>query len=145
MLSAAATFANMYVVLTTYYHNNPQISDWLGTGDMFASAWGVAIASITQALILGWAFFQLRRSAVERIAEDVALAGHDPGEQSHLADRRPAPRPPTTEADLRSGASLGAGRRRLATARRMAGLGAAGDADGPPGNRGGERHARLGP
>jgi hypothetical protein len=30
LLSAAATFANMYVVLTTYYPGNPRISDWLG-------------------------------------------------------------------------------------------------------------------
>ena len=85
VLSAAATFANLYVVLTTYYPNNPSISDWLGTGDTFASPWGVAIAAITQALILGWTFFQLRREAIEGIAEDVAIVGHDPGPQSRLS------------------------------------------------------------
>ncbi|HUG28934.1 MAG TPA: phospholipid carrier-dependent glycosyltransferase [Candidatus Limnocylindria bacterium] len=75
VLSAAATFANMYVVLTTYYHDNPQISDWLGIGPTLAAPWGVAVASITQALVLGWAFFQLREEAVEGIAEDVVFAG----------------------------------------------------------------------
>ncbi|MEO5705125.1 MAG: phospholipid carrier-dependent glycosyltransferase [Candidatus Limnocylindrales bacterium] len=86
VVSAAATFANMYVVLTTYYRDNPNISDWLGIGDTFASPWGVAIISISQLLVFGWAFFQLREEAVEGIAESVALAGHDPREQSRLAD-----------------------------------------------------------
>ncbi|HYK95242.1 MAG TPA: phospholipid carrier-dependent glycosyltransferase [Candidatus Dormibacteraeota bacterium] len=75
VLSAAATFANMYVVLTTYYPNNPQISDWLGIGQELALPWGVAIASVIQAAILGWAFFQLRDEATEGLAEDVELAG----------------------------------------------------------------------
>ena len=85
VLSAAATFANMYVVLTTYYRDNPRISDWLGIGDILASGWAVAVAALIQAAILGWVFFQLREEAVEGLAEDLALAGHDPDEQAHLA------------------------------------------------------------
>ncbi|MEO8272732.1 MAG: hypothetical protein ABI620_01530, partial [Chloroflexota bacterium] len=85
VLSAAATFANMYVVLTTYYPDNPGVADWLGTGQTFASPWGVAVAAVTQALILGWTFFQLRREAIEGIAEDVTIAGTDAGGQSRLS------------------------------------------------------------
>ena len=36
ILSAAATFANMYVVLVNYYPDNPRITDWLG---VLSSAW----------------------------------------------------------------------------------------------------------
>ena len=81
ILSAAATFANMYVVLTTYYQDNPGISDWLNAGPRSRRPGGVAIASVTQAVVLGWAFFQLRAEAVEGIAEDIAIAGHGSGER----------------------------------------------------------------
>ena len=96
LLSAAAMFANMYVVLTTYYIGcgspgadpnscNPNIADWLGTGDLFASTWGVAVAAVTQVLVLVWAFFQLREEAVEGVAEDVATAGRPRDERDNLA------------------------------------------------------------
>jgi Gpi18-like mannosyltransferase len=72
LLSAAATLSNMYVILTTYYHDNPRITDWFGIGEGLASPWGVAIAALTQAAVFGWAFFQLRPEAVEGIAADLA-------------------------------------------------------------------------
>jgi C-terminal four TMM region of protein-O-mannosyltransferase/Dolichyl-phosphate-mannose-protein mannosyltransferase len=72
LLSAAATFANMYVVLAVYYPDNPGIHDWLGTGEAFSSAWGIAIAALTQAAVLGWTFLQLRGDAVEGLEEQVA-------------------------------------------------------------------------
>jgi Gpi18-like mannosyltransferase len=75
VISGAAMFANMYVVLTTWYTNNPNIHDWLGIGPTLASFWGIAIASLAQAAVLGWAFLQLRQEAVEVLADDVALAG----------------------------------------------------------------------
>ena len=109
MLSATATFANMYVVLTTYYPGcgapgadpgscNPSIADWLGQGGTLASPWGVAVVAITQALVLGWAFFQLREEAVDGIAEGIAdeaaLAAADGGEDElDEADWRDAPSP----------------------------------------------------
>jgi hypothetical protein len=92
LFSAAATFANMYVVLTTYYSDNPRISDWLGIGQSLASFWPVAIASLTQAAVLGWVFLQLREEAIEDLAENVVLAGRGAEEQSRLAGwfgRRP--------------------------------------------------------
>jgi Gpi18-like mannosyltransferase len=69
LLSAAATFSNLYVVLTVYYPDNPGISDWLGTGSAFASPWGIAVAAATQAMVLVWALFQLRSEAVEGLEE----------------------------------------------------------------------------
>jgi Gpi18-like mannosyltransferase len=72
LVSSLATIANMYVVLTTYYGDNPSITDWLGIGEPLSSYWGVAIASLSQAVVLGWAFFQLRSEAVEAVAEDIA-------------------------------------------------------------------------
>ena len=90
VLSAAATFANMYVILTTYYRGclspgadpescNPSITDWLGVGDTLASDAWVTGAALIQVAVLVWAFFQLREVAVERVADDVALAGRGLG------------------------------------------------------------------
>ena len=95
ILSAAATFANMYVVLVNYYPDNPRITDWLGVGPMLASWAGVAIAAVTQTVIFGWTFLQLREEAVEDVAVDVAMAGRDPTEQSRLSRwlGRPLPEP----------------------------------------------------
>jgi C-terminal four TMM region of protein-O-mannosyltransferase/Dolichyl-phosphate-mannose-protein mannosyltransferase len=84
ILSGAAMMANMYVVLTTYYRNNPNISDWLGVGDTLQSFWPVAIASVTPAVILAWAFFQLREGAVESLAEDVAVGGAEQAEEGGI-------------------------------------------------------------
>ncbi len=90
VLAALAAFANMYVVLTTYYPGcltpgadpngcNPQIADWLGFGGAMASPWGVAIAATTVAVVLVWACFQLRARAVEGLAADLATSGHGQG------------------------------------------------------------------
>jgi hypothetical protein len=75
VVSGAAMFANMYVILTTWYPQNPKIHDWLGIGPTLASFWPIAIASLAQAAVLGWAFLQLREEAAEELAEDVAFAG----------------------------------------------------------------------
>ena len=85
ILSAAATFANMYVVLVNYYPNNPRISDWLSAGPLLSSFWGVAVAAITQTVIFAWTFLQLREEAVEDLEADVALAGRDPTERARIA------------------------------------------------------------
>ena len=51
----AATFANMYVVLTTLYPDNPSVMDWLGIGGAIRSPAGVTIVAIahTAAFALG--------------------------------------------------------------------------------------------
>ena len=90
VLSGLATLANMYVVLTTYYPGNPNISDWLGIGQSLSSYGGVAVAALTQAAILGWTFVQLRGEAAEGLAEDVAAAGRPPAGPYRHSDT-PAP------------------------------------------------------
>jgi Gpi18-like mannosyltransferase len=112
ILSVAATFANMYVVLVNYYPINPGVSDWLGVGPTLASWSGVAIAAVTQTVIFGWTFLQLRGEAVEDLVADVAISGRDPTEQARAApwlgrplpesdadaiDRRPVPATPAGE------------------------------------------------
>src|SRR6185369_16979884 len=71
-LSGAAIFANMYVVLTTWYTTNPNIHDWLGIGKTLASFEWIAAASLAQVPVLIWAFLQLRQEAVEGLADDFA-------------------------------------------------------------------------
>ncbi len=80
VLSVAA-FANVYVVLTTIYPDNPSITDWLGIGPAIRSQPGVVIVSLLNAAAFAWAFVQLRSNARERLAEerraamDGAIAG----------------------------------------------------------------------
>jgi Gpi18-like mannosyltransferase len=62
---SAATFANMYVVLTTLYPDNPSIMDWLGIGGAIRSQAGVTIVAIAHAGAFVWALLQLRRDALE--------------------------------------------------------------------------------
>ena len=66
---SAATFANMYVVLTTLYPDNPSIDDWLGIGNAIKSPTGVTIIALVHGLAFVWALFQLRRDAVEPVGD----------------------------------------------------------------------------
>ena len=49
-----ATFLNMYVVLTTLYPGNPQISDWLGIGPLIRSQPGVTLVAILNTVGFVW-------------------------------------------------------------------------------------------
>jgi hypothetical protein len=60
---SAATFANMYVVLTTLYPGNPSITDWLGIGGAVRSEAAVTIIAIAHASAFVWALMQLRHDA----------------------------------------------------------------------------------
>ncbi len=71
VLLSAATFANMYVVLTTLYPNNPQIDDWLGIGGAIRSPAGVAVVAILHLFGLVWAASQLTDGALDRLGEEV--------------------------------------------------------------------------
>ena len=112
VLSSLATLANMYAVLAYLYPDNPRIDDWLGIGETLTSFWGVAIAALTQAAVLAWAFFQLREDAVEDLADDVALAGRD-GEGSRLGRWLGRPEPEPDIDDLEPGAPEPSGGERV--------------------------------
>ncbi len=68
-----ATFANMYVVLTTLY-DNPSIDDWFGLGGLIRSQAGVMAIAIAHATAFVWVLLQLRRRASESLEEELELA-----------------------------------------------------------------------
>ena len=77
---AAATFLNMYVVLTTLYPNNPRIADWLGIGPTLRGFTGVATIAVVHALGLVWAALQWRAASREALEDEISDSGDpDPG------------------------------------------------------------------
>ena len=100
LVLTVATFANMYVVLTTLYPDNPSVEDWLGIGPTIRSPAGVVIFSLMHAAAFAWAFVQLRSSAHETLEDELAFAS---GEEDDWLDDE--------EAGVGRGARAGAGGR----------------------------------
>ena len=73
-LLSLTTFLNMYVVLTTIYRDNPQISDWLGIGAAIHSTVGVSTVALTAAAVALWSFAQLRARARRTLAAEVTAS-----------------------------------------------------------------------
>src|SRR5439155_9276028 len=71
VFSAAATFANMYAVLTSLGYDTPHITDWLGIGAALTSWAGVALASIAQVVVFAWTFAQLRGDRLDELAQEI--------------------------------------------------------------------------
>jgi hypothetical protein len=93
-----ATFANMYVVLTTIYDNSRfRISDWLGIGGSINDELWVATIAMVHLLGLVWAFVQLRADGRERLADEIAEAGVIDAEREEF--------PPIPEAAREPGAA----------------------------------------
>ena len=73
-----ATFANLYVVLTTLYPPKDQalnpVRDWLGIGEFIRSEAGVTAIAVMHTAGFVWAVFQLRAGARERLAEELSEA-----------------------------------------------------------------------
>ena len=96
VLLSAATFANMYVVLTTIYDNSEfAIRDWLGIGDDIRGELGVALIAMTHLLGFVWAFAQLRGDGRERLADEIAEAGPDDARPLTAAPESSAPSAPS--------------------------------------------------
>ncbi len=94
VVSAVATFANMYAVLTTLYPNNPGIKDWLGIGPALTSYPGVAFAAIAQIAVFAWMVAQLRDDRLDELAEEIDPDGDAAGLMGPGADPpRPADPP----------------------------------------------------
>ena len=77
LVLTVATFANMYVVLTTLYPDNPSVADWLNIGPAIRSQVGVTTFSLMHAAAFLWAFVQLRSGARERLEDELAAASVD--------------------------------------------------------------------
>ena len=71
---SVATFANMYVVLTTIYPNNPSIADWLRIGPTIRDPAGVVVLSLLHGVAFVWAFVQLRSGAHRRLGDELLAA-----------------------------------------------------------------------
>ena len=71
---AVATFANMYVVLTTLYPDNPSVMDWLGVGGSIRSQAGVTIVAVVESVAFVWALVQLRRDSRRALEAELAIA-----------------------------------------------------------------------
>ena len=82
----AATFLNMYVVLTTLYTSNPGVVDWLGIGSWIRSSDGVTTIALANLAAALWAFAQLREGAFTRLRVDFARSAA--GEPEEPADWR---------------------------------------------------------
>ncbi len=90
---SVATFANMYVVLTTLYPNNPSIADWLGIGPAIRSEAGVIMFSLLHAAAFAWAFVQLRSGAREHLEDELAAASVGAAPVEASGSPGPPPRP----------------------------------------------------
>jgi len=86
LLSALATFANMYFVLTTLYPNNPSIDDWLGIGPTLGSFQVVALAAVIQGAVFLFALSELRAPATRRLAVDIAAVDEEDAEGAEGED-----------------------------------------------------------
>jgi 4-amino-4-deoxy-L-arabinose transferase-like glycosyltransferase len=86
-----ATFANMYVVLTTLYPPadptfNP-VRDWLGIGELIRSQLGVTIVALVHTAAAGWAWLQLRSGAHQSLEMEADLAALPEPEAAPFLER----------------------------------------------------------
>jgi Gpi18-like mannosyltransferase len=117
LVVSVATFANMYVVLTTLYPDNPSIADWLGIGPAIRSRAGVTIVALAHTAAFGWVAAQLLDGALRRLRAELAMSrlappplaarGETGGGADVLTDGPPdlAPAGPTGPPAPRSAAS----------------------------------------
>ena len=64
---AAASFANLYAILTLPFYENPGMADWLGIAPLIRSFAGVAVVALLHAGVFLWSLTRLPAKAV---AED---------------------------------------------------------------------------
>lgn len=92
VVASIATFANMYVVLTTLY-DNPMIDDWLGVGPAIRSWWGVTLVAVLHTGVLAWLLAQLRGGARARLAGELRDAAIEDEDEDGHAPVVPVPPP----------------------------------------------------
>jgi len=78
-------FLNMYVVLTTFYPDNPGISDWLGLGPDLRSGLTITVLALVNTAGFIWVLAQLRRRAEARLFAEI--------EQGRATDEGPIGEP----------------------------------------------------
>ena len=108
---SAATLANMYVVLTTLYPNNPSIQDWLGIGPAIRSTPGVTLVALVHLAGFVWVAAQLRRESTETLANEIERTRDAQLDEASRAPEASAGSP--VDPGLRPGADWTAGGRLL--------------------------------
>jgi hypothetical protein len=74
---AIATFANMYVVLTTFHPPDPALNpvrDWLGIGPLIKSQLGVTVVATMHTAAFLWALVQVRAHGRDRLEDELTEA-----------------------------------------------------------------------
>jgi len=90
--ASIATFLNMYVVLTTLYGDkNPNVSDWLGIGELIRSPFGITVVALLHTGAFVWALLQLRPKARQTLVTELDAGSQDEEEDvATLVPRRHA-------------------------------------------------------
>ncbi|HYN70143.1 MAG TPA: phospholipid carrier-dependent glycosyltransferase [Candidatus Eisenbacteria bacterium] len=107
LVSAVATFANLYAVLTILYPG-VRIRDWLGIGPTLVSYWGVAVIAIAHTAVFLWVLSELRPAALRRLGGEIRA---ESDEAEGLGALEPAwrvaePRLPVAEPALAAAAPM---------------------------------------
>ena len=72
LVTAVATLANLYAVLTVLYPNaQVNVRDWFGIGPTLVSYWGVATIAVAQTAVFLWTLTELRPAALARLGADI--------------------------------------------------------------------------
>ena len=86
LVASAAVFANMYVVLTSLYADNPGVRDWLQIAGAIRSSEGVTVVAISLLCVFLFALTELRGGALRRLAQEFrSRAGPAQAEGDDLA------------------------------------------------------------
>jgi predicted membrane-bound dolichyl-phosphate-mannose-protein mannosyltransferase len=96
-VASAATFANMYVVLTYLYPDNPGVRDWLGIGPVIRSYEGVAVIGLSLLAVFVFAASELRTRAHDRLRGEIR--GAEPEAEPSPAGRSIAVEPTRGETE----------------------------------------------
>lgn len=93
ILSSLGLFANIYAVLTSMGYEAPGLHDWLGIGPFLTSWPGIALAAISQVVVLAWAFAQLRDDRLDELADEIGADAVAEEARSRAGSRAGLPRP----------------------------------------------------
>ncbi len=110
---SAATFANLYAVLTRPFYDNPGIVDWLGIGEALRSESVVAIIAAVHLGGFVWVLTQLRDSASRQLERELAEDPEPEPAWPAPLDEAPPGDPPPGRRRARSGRPGGGGAGRL--------------------------------
>jgi hypothetical protein len=108
---AIATFANMYVVLTTFHPPDPALNpvrDWLGIGPLIKSQLGVTVVATMHTAAFLWALVQVRAQGRDRLEDELTEARLVDVPRPQPRETAPGSRPATPDARPTAAMTAGA-------------------------------------